>query len=192
MKTDGTMEWFDLMHEYFGVYMTEGRANMWLTELRQSTQSGGTGPGTTDDELCRAIRFYRSKTKNAADADNKRKKEATLDDLIMWVRWMRKEDRQSRENPNADGVCGICKDGWVTAYRTMSENPSLDDFMGNASEPCAVPCTCDRGRHWMMTCKDYAGITEDHRQVLVRLAQLGARQESRRRELAAQLQDTPR
>ena len=176
--------WAELLHEYYGVYLTQGRVSLWLAELRRSTQDGGTGPGTSDDELCRAVRFYRAKSDKNASEDTRRKKEATLDDLIMWVRWMRKEDRERRGSPGSeDGACSACLDGWVTAYRTLPEDPTLDDYYAGGS-PCGVPCTCDRGRHWMQTCKDYVGISEDHRQGLIALAQLGARQELRRRELA--------
>jgi hypothetical protein len=200
MKPDGTMEWFELLHEYFGVYMTESRAKMWLVELRQSTQAGGTGPGTTEDELCQAIRFYRSKTGKGTGDEGRRKKETTLDDLIMWVRWMRKDARDRRGAPgDSDGTCGICEDGWVTAWRNLpADNLDMDSYF-DAAEPCQVPCICDRGRHWMQTCKDYKDIADADRQALTRLAQLGARQETERRRLFAnerrrleQLQEAPR
>ena len=177
MKSDGSAEWFDLMHEYFGVYMPVGRPAMWLIELRQSTSEGGTGPGTTDDEICRAIRFYKKKTANAAqDGGERRKKEATLDDLIKWIRWMRKDARQSANGPDGDGdTCAACYHGWVTVWPDLPSNPEPEDYTPRSGETTA-PCMCTAGRRIMTTAKEYIGITDKAREGIDALARLGVSQ----------------
>lgn len=175
--------WAELLHEYYGVYLTAGRVRFWMDELRRPAP-GGTGTNTTDSEIEAAVRFFRDKIEKEGGDGKRGPAKASLDDLMMWIRWRRKEMRQGTEH--AQEACAICVDGWVTAYRTLPDlsEVTLDHFYSGGS-PCSVPCMCDRGRHWMQTCTDYAGITDDQRQALQRLAQLGARQESRRRALAA-------
>jgi hypothetical protein len=94
--------WATLMQEYYGVYMTASRVHTWSTEIEQPAP---VGVGTiTDVEIVAAIRFARAK--EASGEKHRKKGEATLNDLIMWIRWQRKEERESRRGHDVDTTAG--------------------------------------------------------------------------------------
>jgi hypothetical protein len=96
-----------LMQEYHGVSMNAGKASFWATEIRLSAPDG-CGANTTDAEIEAAIRFALRKT--ATDRGRQRPRAANLNDLIMWVRWMRKEERDHRLGIDPDAEARTCED----------------------------------------------------------------------------------
>jgi hypothetical protein len=58
----------------------------------------------TDNEIVAAIRFARAK--EASGEKHRKKGEATLNDLIMWIRWQRKEERENRRGHDLDTTAG--------------------------------------------------------------------------------------
>jgi hypothetical protein len=95
-------KWAQLMHEYYGVWMDEKKIRLWNEELAQPSPIGvGTIP---DAEIVSAIRFAR--VKEASGEKQRKKGEATLSDLIMWIRWQRKEERENRRGSDLGTEAG--------------------------------------------------------------------------------------
>jgi len=79
--------WYDVMTEVFGLKLTEERASKWLSLLSEPDAI----PDVSEDELCNVLRWARQKREH-----DKIKKLPTIEMLIMWVRWYRKEQRIER------------------------------------------------------------------------------------------------
>jgi hypothetical protein len=164
--------WAVLIHEYYGVFLTPGRADMWRQELSLRENCG---PGTTDAEIEAAVRFGLSK-------DFKAGPHGFLKDLVMLVRWYRKTERQARYGGEGVEACAHCHDGWLTVWPEPPDSPTQDDIMPGL-HPASVPCLCARGRHWLATCKDYQGMSADASAALDALARRGMEQGRVRRRL---------
>jgi hypothetical protein len=177
--------WATLLHEYYGNYFTKQRADFWMAELRQPADAG-TGSYTTDEEVIDAIRFVREKQSRTPDADSKKRKEITLDELIIWIRWRRKEMRRDSLSPDDAANCALCMHGWITVWLSLPENPTSVDFTPRSRE-YVVPCMCNQGRtRVLQTAKDYQGIGQSQVDRLNALAQQGAKQVAMRNRIMAE------
>jgi hypothetical protein len=155
------------VREYYGVYITPGRASMWLTELRLRENCG---QQTSDAEIEAAVRFALSKDFEASD-------KGFLMTLVMLIRWHRKDRRQAAEGSDgADGACGKCRDGWLDVWLALPADPCADDFYGGRSDHRTVPCSCRRGQHWLDTAKDFQGMPQDQREWLEAMGMKGLAQ----------------
>jgi len=164
----GDLRWHDMLHEYYGVFMGKGRPDIWLKLIREPD---GCGCHTTESEIVEAIKWVREKLRYDDDGG---KKQVTLDTLIMWIRWRRKELRKATE-PEEDLTCHICNKGWITVWLALPENPAVADFSCRSQEVTA-PCVCKAGRALLATCKDYAMLSEKARDEVTEMARLGVRQ----------------
>lgn len=82
-----TIEWYDLMREYFGVSLSVDRAALWIKLLKERDAL----PDLSTDELCNVLRWVRKQREGDAN-----RKTPTLEMLIGWVKWYRKEHAINR------------------------------------------------------------------------------------------------
>jgi hypothetical protein len=98
--------WFELMREYFGVNLTADRVGTWLKLLNAPDGCRD----VTEDELCRVIRWVRQKR----ERDGEHQKAPTLETLIMWVRWYRKDEAANRRGYNP-----ASPEGYIPAIKAL-------------------------------------------------------------------------
>jgi hypothetical protein len=122
MRTTGEMPiWAMLLSEYHGVSMNVSKADFWAREIRLAGPDG-CGQSTTDADIEAAIRFALRKN---ADDKGGRHRQTTLNDVMVWIRWHRKDQRQERLgiDPGAESRteeqfkarmmgCQTCADRW--------------------------------------------------------------------------------
>jgi len=98
-ESDG--RWNMLLSERHGLRLNVGQVSFWRSEIRKPSPDG-CGPGTTDQEIEQAIRFAASKM----GPRDKFAKKPTVADVVVWVRWFRKEQRQERYGVQPDETGG--------------------------------------------------------------------------------------
>ena len=81
--------WFDLLREYYGVYLTRDRIDTWMRLIRERDAL----PDTNEFELCRVLRWVRKQRERDEKA---RTQKPTLETLIGWVKWYRKDQAIER------------------------------------------------------------------------------------------------
>lgn len=80
--------WYDLLREFFGVNLTQDRVAMWVKLLHEPD---ALGRDLAEDDLCAVLRWVRKQREGEHG-----RKPPTLETLIGWVKWFRKEQAAAR------------------------------------------------------------------------------------------------
>jgi hypothetical protein len=91
--------WRDLMEDYFGVRLSADKATRWL---RLMAEPDAIGSGVSPDELKRVVVWVRKKREG-----DEYRKTPTLETLIGWVKWYRKETAAARRGYRQDSAEGL-------------------------------------------------------------------------------------
>lgn len=91
-------KWFDLLREFFGVNLNTDRAATWVRLLKEPDAL----PDVTETELCNVLRWVRKQR----EGDSERRV-PTLETLIGWVKWYRKESAIARRGYKAGDPNGF-------------------------------------------------------------------------------------
>jgi hypothetical protein len=89
------IQWFELMEDYFGVLLSQRKAERWIYLLQQNDALGG---NLTEQDLIDTLTWVRKQREG-----DKNRKIPTLEMLIGWVKWYRKEQAAARRGYNNDG-----------------------------------------------------------------------------------------
>ena len=93
--------WHDILSEFYGVKLDKRRAVIWLQEMREEDALGR----VTEEELCSTLRWVRKQREG-----EERRRIPTLEMVIGWVKWYRKEMAASRRGySHQDDVVGAVK-----------------------------------------------------------------------------------
>ncbi len=81
------LKWYEIMREHFGVHLTEARAQIWVQEMCLPDAL----KHITDFELGEVLHWVRKKREGQENRQT-----PTLEMLIGWVKWYRKEHARYR------------------------------------------------------------------------------------------------
>ena len=111
------IHWFDLFREYYGVALDADRATLWVKEMSTTVKK------ITEAELCDVIRWARAKREAEVFS-----RPPTLEVLIRWIKWFRKEKATGRESGD-----------WKRTYQDIKQD------MVDAKDPVErwdILCSC--------------------------------------------------
>ena len=85
---DSVSTWTELMEDFFGVRLSDDKAARWVKLIRDPD---AIGTSANEAELCEVLRFVRKQREGESE-----RRAPTLETLIGWVKWYRKNTRARR------------------------------------------------------------------------------------------------
>jgi hypothetical protein len=101
--------WANILEDLYGVRLDKEKVSRWIVLIQEPDAVGD----ISEAELCEVLRWVRKKREG-----DQRRQRPTLETLIGWVKWYRKEQAAARRGWRHDtdeGIIGLCKSAMLKA-----------------------------------------------------------------------------